>query len=264
MQKPPSSSLWTFWTQFYFWGRGWALGKAGEVFVFYSWVTSSDLKTFHCLCRGNMQRLSVRSGHLSFVVSLTWDAEFPFREEHCLSWGLFQQHSLMLADGHCHFGHVSGRVACILPRQNALSSGSKVDAAGDITVADFIFDLNNTMCSLLLRATEIILFLNLRVSFKGKGSARFASSSVSSTRSQKSQWETTVTWSNIILFFSTNPFWDKKTKSNRPMKIHVTSQEQKTSKRTVFHLIGMARTSLFSEKRANQSHKGKTGPPSAS
>lgn len=68
-----------------------------------------------------------------------------------------------------------------------LSSGSKEDAAGDFIVADFIFDLNYTMCSLFLRATEITHLLNLRVSSKRKGSARFASSSVNSTQSQKSQ-----------------------------------------------------------------------------
>lgn len=62
-----------------------------------------------------------------------------------------------------------------------LSSGSKEDAAGDFIVADFIFDLNYTMCSLFLRATEITHLLNLRVSSKHKGSARFASSSVNST-----------------------------------------------------------------------------------
>lgn len=93
----------------------------------------------------------------------------------------------MLTDGHCDFGHVSGRVACTLPRQDAMSSGSKEAAAGDFIVADFIFDLNYTMYSLFLKATEITHLLNRRVSSKGKGSARFASSSVSSTQSQKSQ-----------------------------------------------------------------------------
>lgn len=68
-----------------------------------------------------------------------------------------------------------------------MSSGSKEAAAGDFIVAVFIFDFNYTMCSLFLRATEITHLLNLRVSSKGKGSARFVSSSVSSTQSQKSQ-----------------------------------------------------------------------------
>lgn len=157
----------------------------------------------------NMQRLSVRSGHLLFVVSLTWDAELPFREEHCLSttaWDLFQQHSLMLADGHCDFGHVSGRGACTLARQNAMSRGCKEATAGDFIVVDFIFDLNYTMCSLFFRTTEITHFFNPRVSSKGKGSARFPSSSVSSTKNQKSQQEMTVTWSNITLFISTQSF----------------------------------------------------------
>lgn len=179
-----------------------ALGKAGEMVVFYSWVISSDLKNFHCLCRGNMQRMSGRSGHLSLGFLSLGMQSFLSGRNIASPWELFQQHSLMLADGHCDFGHVLGRVAYTLPRQNAMSSGSRKTAAGDIIVANFIFDLNYTMCSLFLGATE----LNLRVSSKGKGSARFASSSVSSTQSQKSQWEMTVSWSNIILFLSTQSF----------------------------------------------------------
>lgn len=140
-----------------------------------------------------MQRLSVRSDHLSFVVSLTWDAELPFREEHCLSMTALSTAQLNVVCGHCDFGHVSGRVACTLPSQNAMSSDSKEAAAGDLIVADFIFDLNDTKCSLFLRATEIPHHLNLRVSSKSKGSARFVSYSVSSTQSQKSQREMTVT-----------------------------------------------------------------------
>lgn len=162
-------------------------GKLGKCLSFILELLSSDLKNFHCLCRGNMQRLSVRSGHLSFVFSLTRDAELPFREEHCLSMRALSTAQLNDGYGHCNFGHVSGRIACTLPSQNAMSSGSKEAAAGDFIVADFIFDLNYTMCSLFLRATEITHLLNLRVSSKGKGSARFASSSVSSTQSQKSQ-----------------------------------------------------------------------------
>lgn len=74
-----------------------------------------------------------------------------------------------------------------------MSSGSKEAAAGDFMVADFIFDLYDAKCSLFLRATEITHHLNLRVSSKGKGSARFASYSVSSTQTQKSQREMTLT-----------------------------------------------------------------------
>lgn len=59
-----------------------------------------------------MQRLSVRSGHLSFVASLTWDAEHPFREEHCLSMRALSTAQLNVGYRHCDFGHVSGRVAC--------------------------------------------------------------------------------------------------------------------------------------------------------
>lgn len=181
---------------------GWHWGKLGK---WLSFTPESYLQTLKIstvcaeeICRGCQAGLAI--SHLWFL-SLGMQSFLSGRNI-ASPWELFQQHSLMLADGHCDFGHVLGRVAYTLPRQNAMSSGSRKTAAGDIIVANFIFDLNYTMCSLFLGATE----LNLRVSSKGKGSARFASSSVSSTQSQKSQWEMTVSWSNIILFLSTQSF----------------------------------------------------------
>lgn len=243
-------------------GRHW--GRLGKCLSFIpeSYFQTLKISTVYAeeICRGCQSGLVI--SYLWFL-SLGMQSFLSGRNTAC-PWDLFQQHSLMLADGHCDFGHVSGRVACTLPSQNAMSSGSKKATAGDFIVADFIFDLNYTMCSLFFRATEIINLLNLRVSSKGKGSVRIASSSVARPKARKvsERWQ----WHDQTLSYSSppNPFWDKETKSNRPVKIHVSSQEQKNSKRTVFHLIGMARTSLFSEKRANQSHKGKTGPPSVS
>ena len=88
-----------------------------------------------------------------------------------------------------------------------MSSGSKEATADGFTMADIFFDLNYTVCSLFFGATKIIhLLLNLRVSSKGRGSARSASSSVSWTQSQESQGEMTVTRSNITLFLSAQSF----------------------------------------------------------
>lgn len=182
-------------------------GVAVEMFSFYSWVIFSNLQNFHSLCRENLQRLLVRSGHLLYVVFLTWDPDLSFVEERCLS---MRTASTAHHDGVWalwFWGYLLDRVAWASPSQNDMSSGSKEATAGGFVMNDFIFDLNYTISSLFSRVTEIIhLLLNLRVSSKGRGSARSASPSVSWTQSPESQGKVTVTRSDMTLFPSAQSF----------------------------------------------------------